>query len=90
MLKTLKDLEKAIKLCRKLGIHAIEIGDVKFELGAMPQTMPAARRVSQTLPGVEAPGGITEEVLIPTTPAQNAAQLTEEQLLFYSVGGEQQ
>lgn len=92
MLKTLKDLEKAIRLCRKLGVNAIEIGEVKFELGQAPVTYTPAKKqkVDQTLTGMTAPGGITEDVRIPTTAGFDAAGLTDEQLLFYSAGGDTQ
>lgn len=92
MLKDLKDLEKAIKICRKLGVNVIEIGNVKFELGQFPitPTMTKARKVDQTLPGMAAPGGITEDVIIPTTTGYNPAGLTDDQLLFYSSSGNEQ
>lgn len=91
MLKSLKDLEKAIKLCRKLGVESIRIDGVEFHLGVQVQTFTPRKqpKVEATLPGMTAPGGITEDMIIPTTPSHLAATLTEEQLLFYSVGNEQ-
>lgn len=90
MLKDLKDLEKAIKLCRKLGVNAIEIGEVKFELGQAPtpQTYKTPK-VTTMAPGMTAPGGITEDVIIPTTQGFAPAGLTDEELLFYSAANQQ-
>lgn len=88
-IKTLKDLEKAIKLCRKLGVDTIEIGSVKFQMGAIPILEVQNRRLEQTTINSIVPGGITEEITIPTTPGENFASLTEEQQMFYSAGIEQ-
>lgn len=90
-LETLKDLEQAIKLCRKLGVDIMKIDGVEFHLGqliAQPVKRRAVR-LDATTPGTTPPGGITEEVTIPTTPGFEAPQLTEEQLLMWSVGGNQ-
>lgn len=34
---TLKDLEKTIKLCRRMGVQSIEIDGVKLQLGDAPE-----------------------------------------------------
>ncbi len=88
-LDTLKDLEQAIKLCRKLGVDTIEIGDVKFQLSPTPPQIVTTKRSKTLQQPTIAPGGITDDVIIPTTASQNPAGLTDEQLLFYSVGFEQ-
>lgn len=82
-ISSLKELQKLILLCRKTGIEAIEVDGVKMNLGPTPviiqnkRTKPTAPE--QSFP-VHTPGGITEEVQIPTN------GLTEEQLLYYSSG----
>lgn len=35
-LESLKDLEAAIKLCRKLGVDSLEVNGVKVQLGLEP------------------------------------------------------
>jgi hypothetical protein len=84
-IESFKDLQKLIQLCRKTGIEAIEIDNVKMNLGPTPTIVSNTRqKVSQvaneTQP-VFTPGGITEEIQIPTN------GLTDEQLLFYSAQG---
>jgi hypothetical protein len=90
-LADLKDLEKAIKLCRKLGVDVLKVDTVEFHLGQMPTTIqPTAKRaikLDQVNPGMQAPGGITEDLIIPTTPGFEATGLTDEQMLFYSSQG---
>jgi hypothetical protein len=78
-LENLKDLEKAIKLCRKLGVETLRIDTVEIKLGDEPKT----ELGQQLVKGLQeantyAPGIITEDSKIETT------ELTEEQLLFYS------
>lgn len=94
-IESLKDLQKIIQLCRKLGVEAIEIGGLKMNLGPTPVIVQNNRQ--KYTPGIQeetkvnpyatpyAPGGITESVSVPT---ENI--LTEEQLLFWSAEGESQ
>lgn len=78
-IKNIKDLEKLIKLCRKLGVDAIEVGNIKMGLGPTPTiyTTPKKRKdvTSVTMPDHS---GITENSRIITD------ELTEEQLLNWS------
>ncbi len=82
-IKDIKDLQKVITLCRKLGVESIKVDNVEFHLGAAPiktylgQGLIKGIKESITTPTF-IPGGITEDVQIPTD------GLTEEQLLFYS------
>jgi hypothetical protein len=74
LIETLKDLEKLIKLLRKQGVSEFEHNGTKLKLGDLPEE----------LSGVS---GQLEEV---ERPYQNFPQgeLTPEQLLFYSSGGQ--
>ncbi len=39
-IKNLKDLEKLAKLCRKVGIQTIKVGEIEFHLGVEPYKAP--------------------------------------------------
>lgn len=84
-INSLKDLKKLIQLCRQTGVEAIEIDGVKLNLGPTPVIYKTTRAKdnapTKTPEQVFTPGGITEEIQIPTD------GLTEEQLLFYSAQG---
>lgn len=82
-ISSLKDLEKLIKLCRQTGIEAIEVDGIKINLGPTPTIIKRIRQKNKTESTI-APGGITEDVMVPAT------TLTEEQLLFYSAGNDNQ
>jgi hypothetical protein len=78
---TAKQLEQVIKLCRKLGVDSMRIDGVEFHLAPIalqPKKVKSLMEDIQPQMPVYTPGGITEEVTIPTD------GLTEEQLLFYS------
>lgn len=81
MIKDLKDLKKLMILCREQGIDAFEIGEIKFNLGTKPQPKVRKTKEKET---VLAPGGITEEVQIPTD------SISEHDMLFWSVTDNQQ
>lgn len=88
-IKTIKDLDKLLKLCRKNGIETIKLGDIELTLNpnflSYPRTEPKARI---TAPRVLAPGGITEEAQVQVdTEVLTQEELTDEQKLFWSVGG---
>lgn len=76
-LDSLKDLEKLIKLCRRLGVDNIETNDIKLKLGTQPVKSYRPRRIAQL-------GEISENIQI-----QTPDMPTPEDLLFYSVAGEQ-
>lgn len=76
-----KQLEQVIKLCRKNGVDAMKIDNVEFHLGPVPYTAPKTKETVHYTAPTYTPGGVTEELKIPTD------GLTEEQLLFYSAQG---
>lgn len=78
-IENLKDLQKLIQLCRKLGVDAFEVGDIKMNLGPEPIKYKASPK--QTVQAALAPGGITEDTKIETD------VLTAEQMLFWSSQG---
>lgn len=81
-IESTKDLKKLIQLCRTMGVEAIEVDGVKMNLGPTPVIVSKTRYKAQPETQVSnttlAPGGITEDIRIPTN------GLTDEQLLFYS------
>jgi hypothetical protein len=76
MIENLNDLKKLLQLCRKSGVTSIELGTVKIVLGDAP----AENKGSQTV----------EDEQDLTNPYSNFPDgiLTQEQLMFYSSGGD--
>jgi hypothetical protein len=81
ILKTIKDLDKLIKLCKKQGISGIKVGNVEFNLEPIKTSSiePISPEASVKVPKFN---GSLEPDKIDTD------QLTEEQLMYYSVKGE--
>lgn len=72
MVSNLKDLEKLLKLCRKQGVTEINLGEVSFKLGDLPQEPGQVQyEEAQLDPYVNFPQGM----------------LTPEQEAFYATGG---
>lgn len=82
-LETLQDVEKLLKLCRKLGVESVRVGeyDTEFKLGPAPQAAASKRAAAKVQHQIIAPGGITDTTPIETT------ELTPDQLLMWSVTG---
>ena len=80
----LKELKKVIELCRKLGVDLIKVDGVEIHLGMTPVRDFPTQQESIKPSTSYAPGGITEEVKIDIP-----AELTPEQLLFYSTNSYQ-
>ena len=76
--ETIQDLKKVIDLCRKSGVDIIKVDGIEMVLGTKPETVQRVKPVQPSTTQTYAPGGITEELRIPTD------DLTEEQLLFGS------
>lgn len=72
-----KQLEKLAKLCRKLGVKQLKTADIELVLGDEPNISRRQRSSKKTAPSGEQAPGIADVV--------EGDQLTEEQLLFYSV-----
>ena len=83
--KDINDLEKIIKLCRKTGVESIKIDNIELKLGDVPQKSPSLVIPKRINNPTYAPGGITEDSKI-----EIPEQLTEEQLMMWSIGPEQQ
>lgn len=82
---SIKDLQKVIALCRKLGVDALEVDNVKFNLGAAPKRSRKAANEGDIFPeaSLKVPQFTpTTASLVADTIASD--ELTEEQLLFYS------
>ena len=75
----IKELQKVIQLCRKLGVEVLKTDGVELVLGPAPEGK-AARKYHSTLPtkAVFAPGGITEDTKVLTD------ELSPDQMLFWS------
>jgi hypothetical protein len=84
--KDINDLEKIIKLCRKTGVESIKIDNIELKLGDQPEKQLLATPAKKTInTSTYAPGGITEDSKI-----EIPEQLTEDQLMMWSTGSDQQ
>lgn len=77
-LETLKDLEKLVKLCRKLGVETITVDGVALVLGSAP--LVASSKKSPRVSSTSIPGVYINDTTIETD------GLSDEDLLFYSAG----
>lgn len=84
VISDLKDLEKLIKLMRRLGVERIEVDGLKFELSDMPKKGNKAYVLKEE---TYVPGGVNEYTQVPEPNIETPDALTEEQLLFYSSSG---
>ncbi len=78
-IESLKQLDQLMKLCRKQGVSAIEIDNIKFNLG--PEPISQVNRQAHSNPivsGTFDPGAITLPDKIDTE------EMTDEQKLFGS------
>ena len=76
MINDLKDLQKLFKLCRAQGVTKITVAGVEISFGDMPLTQ---AQMQENISSQD-----------PTNPYANFPQgeLTPEQLMFYSSGGD--
>lgn len=63
-INSLKDLEGLVKLMRKQGIQTIKVDGMELTLGQEP--IKASKTAKDSQQATLAPGGITEDVRIPT------------------------
>jgi hypothetical protein len=73
LIESLKDLEKLLKLCRRQGVTKINFDNVSLELGELPIEKD---RIDQTDEDDSPYGNFPQ------------GELTPEQLMFYSAGGD--
>lgn len=84
-IKSLKDLDKLLKLCRKAGVATMKVGNMEFTLGK--QAVASRSVISDVFPEANIPvpqynpGNINESTEIETIQTDT---LTEEQLMYYS------
>ena len=73
MISNLKELKQLLKLCREQGVTEINLGTVSFKLGDLPQEPGPAhiQEIPSENPYLNFPSG----------------ELSPEQLMFYSAGG---
>lgn len=69
------ELKKLIQLCQNTGVDEITLDGITIKLGMAP-VRPERKQTKSAI----APGGITDDTTVPF------AELTPEQLLFYSAG----
>jgi len=89
MLNDLKDLEKAIKICRRLGVQSIKIDGIELVLGSLP-VKPTKISKSQDL-GAFPEANIKIPLFNGPQPTEDLPpdkietdDLTEEQMLMWS------
>lgn len=89
-IENLKDLQKLIQLCQKLGVKSLNIGEVSLSLGDIPVKQAktpkvATRRIYGPSGAVDVPTD-----LLPAEQIDTPDSLSDEELLYYSAGqGEQ-
>ena len=87
-IENLKELQKVISLCRRLGVEAMEVDGVKFNLGSESRTIRKLQIVaddfSEANLKVPKPNLITQSVQETVADVIKTDGLTDEQLLFYS------
>jgi hypothetical protein len=85
-IKTLKDLEKVVRLCRKLGVEAFECGNIKFNLGPAPKAKAKRYNVAADIPeaALKIPQFTPAETETQTDNPIKTDELSEDELLFYS------
>lgn len=85
-LDSLKDLKQLFKLCQEMGIEKFEIGGLKLELGPMPTKKQYTKKADK--------GHFSQSQFSPYIPTEDTRiqtdDLTEEQLLMWSVTSENQ
>lgn len=72
MITDLKELKQLVSLCRKAGIDAIEVGDIKISFGRAPMTLVKSKKAKEANTLVEDYNIDMPDILTP------------EQLMFYS------
>lgn len=89
-IESLKDLQKVIQACRKLGVQSIKIDNVEFHLGDLPHKSNLRKFTNisgliEPIVSPYTPGGIDENTkIIAENSAIKTDALTDEQLLYYS------
>lgn len=89
-IKNLKEFKALVKACRSLGIDAMEVGNIKFNLGPIPKsgTIIPNKDIPTLEESVVVPqynGHINDPITEPDIP--DTEMLTEDQLMFYSAQG---
>lgn len=88
-LDSLKELKALIRLCKSEGIDSIKIDNIEFQVNLSTSKSTTKRQdkfvATPEMQSAFIPGGITEDTRI-----FSPDELTEEQLLFYSSGPDQQ
>lgn len=83
-IESIKDLEKIIRSCRKLGVEIIKIGDIEIVLDKSFKVTKSVAIRKSNIEGVPLPGGIDETTKIEVPDIATPDMPTEEQLLFGS------
>lgn len=92
-ISSLKDLQKLIALCRKTGVDAIEVDNIKMNLGPDPikKTRNMKEYKEKYFPSTTIThDGVNENTKIDIPDVvETPDELTDEQLMFYSAGSGQ-
>jgi hypothetical protein len=100
-INNLKELQKVIQACRKLGVQAIKVDNVEFSLGPLPnrkvnsqdlqnsivKDFPEANIAVPSFNGVSKESTYADETYTQQLQIDTPDELTEDQLLFYSAQG---
>lgn len=89
VIKDLKKLQKLVQLCRKEGIEAFELGEMRFTLGAKPRVQRKSVDIANDFPeaNIKIPQYnpvVSDKVQAIVEDVIKTDELTEEDLLFYS------
>lgn len=74
-----KELDAILKICRKRGVDAIEIGAIKVKFGELPRETSLPEVEQETMPdGTPLPVGVTLEEMIHWSSAPDPLAMREE------------
>lgn len=90
MVNNLRDLKKFLQLCRQQGVESIKCGDVEVHLGQLPSKRSYKTITPSTMPDLDQfdPGAIHLPRITTSDKIDTPDDLTPEQLLNWSVGGQ--
>lgn len=90
-INSLSDLKKLIALCRKSGIASIKVDNIELALGSVPLKTKEISRIDYSKDFPESAIPVPQYTPVASNEEESvSSELTEEQLLYYSVGTEAQ
>ena len=84
-IKTLKEFEKLVTICRKKGILVLKVDNVEFQLGPEPKSnKPTVDLEAFPEASIKVPTPNINEIVVDYADKIATDELTEDQLLYYS------